>query len=66
MKIHIGCAIKGCPSIYHSDDVPSPNGVRYVCSHHTDEELRSAGILVTERTDKKTHFQDFAFDRDLG
>jgi hypothetical protein len=64
--MRVMCAVKGCSSVYASSDTPSPNGVRYVCSHHTDEELRAAGILVTKRTDKKTHFQDFAFDRDLG
>lgn len=60
------CAIEGCKSVYASSDEPSRNGVRYVCSHHTDEELRAAGILTTERTDKKVHFQGFAFDQELG
>jgi hypothetical protein len=65
MKIHIGCAIKGCPSVYHTDDTPSPKGVRYVCSHHTNRELRAAGILKTDRTDEYVHFQTIAFDKEL-
>ena len=53
-------------SVFASNDTPSSNGVRYICSHHTDEELRAAGIPVSERTDMKVHFQDFAFDKSLG
>lgn len=61
----VKCALKGCKSVFQSSDVPSPNGVRYVCSHHSDEELRAAEILQTERTDRNVHFQAFAFDKGL-
>jgi hypothetical protein len=65
MNIHVGCMVTGCPSVYHGDETPSPNGVRYVCSHHTDEELRAAGILKTERTDKEVRFQEGSFDKSI-
>lgn len=62
----VNCAIDGCSSQYESNENPSPNGVRYVCAHHTSKELRAAGVLKTARVDKDVHFQTIAFDRDLG
>ena len=63
--MRVNCAIPNCPSEYVSDENPSPNGVRYICAHHTSKELRAAGIHVSQRTDKDVHFQTFAFDKDL-
>ena len=63
--MRVQCAIDGCPSVYVSGETPSSQGVRYVCSHHDDRELRAAGILKTERTDKNIHFQTTAFDKEL-
>lgn len=63
--IKVNCGMQGCKSVFESNDVVSPNGMRYICSHHTDEELRQAGISVSKRTDKDVHFQDCVFDKDL-
>lgn len=56
----VSCVVKDCKSVFESSDTPSPNGVRYVCSHHSDEELRQAGIAVSKRTDRDVHFQKTA------
>lgn len=56
----VNCFLKGCKSVFVSSDTPSPDGVRYVCSKHTDEELTIAGILRTKRTDRDVHFQSKA------
>jgi hypothetical protein len=56
------CRMEGCLSTYVDGEDES---VRYLCSHHTDEELRAAGILTTERTDKDAHFQDQQFDKQI-
>jgi hypothetical protein len=60
--MRVNCIMEGCKSEYTSNETPSPNGVRYVCAHHTDKELRAAGILKTARVDKDVHFQSVAFD----
>lgn len=60
--MRVQCAVEKCPSIYVSGGNPSPNGVRYVCSHHSDRELFVAGILRTKRTDRDVHFQRTAHE----
>jgi hypothetical protein len=45
--------------------VEQPQAGHFICSRHTDDELRAVGILKTERTDKEVHFQTVAFDRKL-
>jgi hypothetical protein len=63
--IIVECAVEGCSSVYTSDERASVSGVRYICSHHTDRELRAAGLLKTERSDKDVHFQNHQFDKGI-
>jgi hypothetical protein len=46
-----------CKSEYVSNETAAKD-VQYVCSHHSDKELRKAKILKTERTDKDAHFDE--------
>lgn len=56
--LHVRCRMPGCTSEYVSNEKPSPKGVRYVCSKHTDAQLKRARILKTERTDRNVHFDE--------
>ena len=56
--LHVKCAMPGCTSEYESNEKPSSEGVRYVCSKHTNAELRRARILKTDRGDRDVHFDE--------
>ncbi len=66
MKVQ--CAVKGCVSVYTSDETAAPN-VKYVCSNHIrEEQLAAVGRTYTPNTDdadSEARFQEHAFDKDL-
>jgi hypothetical protein len=55
--LHVKCAMPGCSSEYVSNENPASK-VRYVCSHHTNAQLRRARILKTDREDRDVRLDD--------
>ncbi len=65
MKVQ--CAVKGCDSVYASNETAAPN-VKYVCSRHTrEEQVTAVGRAYNpeaDNRDQEAHFQVRAFDKD--